>query len=84
MSADGRPLHAGNMRAQLNQCIDNLDAVLRAAEFTLADVVRLNLYTTDVDAYFANLDVVMSRGSGLPLRRHAPWRSPPGASGTHD
>jgi enamine deaminase RidA (YjgF/YER057c/UK114 family) len=61
MSADGRPLHAGNMRAQLNQCIDNLDAVLRAAGFSLSDVVRLNIYTTDVDAYFANLDVVMSR-----------------------
>ena len=29
--ADGNPLHAGDMRAQVNQAFDNLDAVLTEA-----------------------------------------------------
>jgi enamine deaminase RidA (YjgF/YER057c/UK114 family) len=53
MSADGRALHAGDMRAQINQALDNLEVVLREAGFTLADVVRLNYFTTDMDAFFA-------------------------------
>ena len=61
VGADGQALHPRDMRAQLNQCVDNLDTVLKAAGFTLSDVVRLNIYTTDVDAYFANLDIVTSR-----------------------
>ena len=40
VDADGRPLHAGNMRAQVSQALDNLETVLQAAGFTLADVVR--------------------------------------------
>jgi len=51
VDAQGNPLHAGNMAAQLNQALDNLEAVLQAAGMTLADVVRLNYYTTDVPAY---------------------------------
>ena len=45
----GRPMHPGDMRAQINQALDNLEAVLTSAGFTLHDVVRLNYYTTDVD-----------------------------------
>jgi len=47
----GTPLHPGDMAAQMRQALDNLDTVLRAADFTLSDVVRLNYYTTDVDAF---------------------------------
>jgi len=61
MDAEGRPVHAGDMRAQLNQAIDNLEEVLKDAGFSLSDVVRLNIYTTDVNRYFANHDVVMNR-----------------------
>jgi enamine deaminase RidA (YjgF/YER057c/UK114 family) len=49
--ADGNPLHAGDMRAQLGQALDNLETVLREAGFELSHVVRLNTYTTDVDAF---------------------------------
>jgi enamine deaminase RidA (YjgF/YER057c/UK114 family) len=51
--ADGNPLHPGDMRAQLNQALDNLETVLREAGFELSHVVRLNTYTTDVDAFLA-------------------------------
>jgi enamine deaminase RidA (YjgF/YER057c/UK114 family) len=58
---EGRPLHPGDMRAQLAQTFDNLETVLRAAGFELADVMRLNYYTTDVDAFFAAHDLVVER-----------------------
>jgi enamine deaminase RidA (YjgF/YER057c/UK114 family) len=37
------------MAAQLELAVDNLEAVLAAADMTLANVVRLNVHTTDVD-----------------------------------
>jgi enamine deaminase RidA (YjgF/YER057c/UK114 family) len=49
------------MAAQIGLAADNLEAVLRDAEMTLANVVRLNLYTTDVDALFANAGVLAER-----------------------
>ena len=61
MDAEGRPLHPGDMTAQVMQALDNLEEVLREAGFTLADVVRLNIYTTDVDAIMAALGTVGPR-----------------------
>jgi enamine deaminase RidA (YjgF/YER057c/UK114 family) len=37
------------MAAQLELSLDNLEAVLADADMTLANVVRLNVYTTDFD-----------------------------------
>ena len=51
VDADGETVHEGDMKAQIGQALHNVEAVLRAAGFTLADVVRLNYYTTDVDAF---------------------------------
>jgi len=51
VDADGNPVHAGDMVAQVNMALDNLEAVLAGADMTMADVVRLNMYTTDVDAF---------------------------------
>ena len=48
---DGPPLHAGDMGAQMNQALDNLETVLRDAGMDLSNVVRLNYYTVDVDAW---------------------------------
>jgi enamine deaminase RidA (YjgF/YER057c/UK114 family) len=49
VDADGNPQHPGDMAAQLQLSLDNLEAVLAAANMTLANVVRLNVYTTDFD-----------------------------------
>ena len=49
---EGRPVHAGDMGAQLAQSLDNLETVLGAAGAALSDVMRLNIYTTDVDLFF--------------------------------
>ena len=61
VDADGHPLHPGDMRAQLTQALDNLETVLQAADFHLADVVRLTIYTTDIDGLLATYDVLVSR-----------------------
>ena len=39
------------MEAQALQALTNLETVLDASGFALSDVVRLNTYVTDVDAY---------------------------------
>jgi enamine deaminase RidA (YjgF/YER057c/UK114 family) len=49
VDADGNAQHPGDMAAQLELAVDNLEAVLAAADMTLADIVRLNVYTTDFD-----------------------------------
>jgi enamine deaminase RidA (YjgF/YER057c/UK114 family) len=64
VDANGNPLHAGNMAAQLHQAIDNLEAVLKEAGLTLAHVVRLNYYTTDVAAYLRTAGEVAPRFAG--------------------
>jgi len=41
------------MAAQVALALDNVEAVLKAAGMTLGNVARLNIYTTDVDAFRA-------------------------------
>ena len=49
---DGSPLHPGDMEAQFNRALDNLERVLeQAGGLTLANVVRLNYCVTDVPAF---------------------------------
>jgi enamine deaminase RidA (YjgF/YER057c/UK114 family) len=61
VDADGRTLHPGDIRVQAGQALTNLDTVLRAAGLTLADVVRLNYYTTDVDGLLGVWDAIAAR-----------------------
>lgn len=57
-------MYAGDMAGQVRQALDNLETVLGAAGQTLADVVRLDVYTTDLDAYFPVSSVVSDRFGG--------------------
>jgi enamine deaminase RidA (YjgF/YER057c/UK114 family) len=58
---NGAPQHAGDMAAQIALAADNLEAVLAAAGMTFANIVRLNFYTTDPDAFMANAEVLGQR-----------------------
>ena len=58
---EGAPVHPGDMEAQLNQTLDNVETVLREAGAGLSDVVRLNIYTTDVDGFFEAYGTVAGR-----------------------
>jgi enamine deaminase RidA (YjgF/YER057c/UK114 family) len=51
VDGDGNVLHVGQMQEQALQAVDNVETVLREAGFELADIVRLTIYVTDVDAY---------------------------------
>jgi 2-iminobutanoate/2-iminopropanoate deaminase len=61
VDADGKPVHADDIGAQLNRAIDNLEQVLREAGYSLQDVVRLNIYTTDTEGFSANRGVFIDR-----------------------
>ncbi|MBO3731809.1 RidA family protein [Glycomyces niveus] len=61
MDADGKPQHEGDMGAQLALALDNLEGVLGAAGMSLANLVRLNVYTTDVDGLFPHYGVLAAR-----------------------
>lgn len=68
VDAGGRPMHPGDMAAQLGMALDNLEAVLEQAGYGLADVVRLNYYVTDVDLFFAHQDVLLTRLSAAGVQ----------------
>jgi enamine deaminase RidA (YjgF/YER057c/UK114 family) len=61
MSREGKPEHDGDMAAQLGLSIANLEAVLSEAGMTLAHLVRLNVYTTDVDLLFQHYGLLAGR-----------------------
>lgn len=61
VDAEGKPVHVGDFRGQLNRAIDNLEQVLQNAGYSVTDVVRLNIYTTDMEGFFANRSVLLER-----------------------
>jgi enamine deaminase RidA (YjgF/YER057c/UK114 family) len=61
MDGEGKPQHAGDMAAQLALSLDNLEAVLGEAGMSVANLVRLNVFTTDVDLLFPHYGVLAAR-----------------------
>lgn len=57
---DGKPKFLGDMRGQVVLAFENLDAVLEAGNMSLANVVKLVLYTTDIDALISEFGVIGS------------------------
>jgi enamine deaminase RidA (YjgF/YER057c/UK114 family) len=65
---NGSPQHPGDMAAQLGLALDNLEEVLAAADMTMANVVRLNFYTTAMDTLLQHFPVVNERFEGTGVR----------------
>ena len=61
VDADGAPQHAGDMAAQVALALDNLERVLDQAGMGLGNLVRLNIYTTDVDLFLEHYGVLAAR-----------------------
>lgn len=57
----GVVMHEGDICAQLALTMRNVEQVLAAGGMTLADVVRLTVYTTDVDATLAAYGAITER-----------------------
>ncbi|MBI3344224.1 MAG: RidA family protein [Gammaproteobacteria bacterium] len=67
---DTMELVTGDMRAQIRQVFDNLKAVAEAAGGTLADLVKLNVYLTDL-AHFPLVNEVMANYISEPYPARA-------------
>jgi enamine deaminase RidA (YjgF/YER057c/UK114 family) len=61
VDADGTPGHPGDMAAQIEMSLDNLEGVLHDAGMRLADIVRLNVYTTDFDELLKHWTILTAR-----------------------
>ena len=61
VDTNGAPQHPGDMRGQLALALANLEAVLQAADMGLANLTRLTIYATDVDAALQNFDLLGMR-----------------------
>ncbi len=61
IDAEGRPQHAADMPGQVSMALDNLELVLAAADMGLANVVRLAIYTTDVDEAMRHFGILGNR-----------------------
>lgn len=68
VDANGNSQHPGDMAAQLALAADNLGAVLAGAGMTLANVVRLNIYTTDIDTLLQHFAALTGRFEGTGAR----------------
>ncbi len=57
LDPDGTLIGKGDMRAQVRQTLENIAAVLASVGGTMADVVSLTHYTTDIDAFMGAGDI---------------------------
>jgi enamine deaminase RidA (YjgF/YER057c/UK114 family) len=64
VDANGASQHPGDMAAQLAFALDNLEEILTSADMSFADVVRLNVFTTDVDTLIQHFTVLTERFGG--------------------
>ncbi|MFZ8927801.1 MAG: RidA family protein [Pseudohongiellaceae bacterium] len=47
---NGECLHQGDMAKQIDQVLDNIDKILEQGDMNFTNVVRLNIFTTDMAA----------------------------------
>ena len=57
LDRDGQVVGAGDMHAQVHQTLENIKTVLASLGGTMADVISLTHYTTDIDAFMAAGDI---------------------------
>lgn len=57
----GNPQHQHDLRGQITLALDNLQTVLEEADMTMANLIRLTVYTTDVDQTLQNFDALAAR-----------------------
>ena len=57
LDRDGRIVGARDMRAQLRQVLENIDAVLASMGGSMGDILSLVHYTTDIEAFMKAGDI---------------------------
>lgn len=61
VNEEGYPIHVGNMAAQINKTLDNIETVLHQAGFEFSDIVQFKYYTTDIVAFSEAAKELMER-----------------------
>src|SRR5215475_2116995 len=56
---NGEIVGEGDMRRQIQQVFSNITTALAAAGATMADVVKRQTFTTDIEAYYQHIDARM-------------------------
>ncbi len=65
--AQGNVVGKGDMAAQIEQVGKNVEACLKAAGASLADLVKTTTYVTDIDEFFRHAEIRMRYfGPGMP------------------
>jgi enamine deaminase RidA (YjgF/YER057c/UK114 family) len=72
IGADGSP-PSGDLPEQLGLALDNLETVLREAGYSLGDVVRLTVYTTDMAGFLEHSGILMARLEAADCRPASTW-----------
>ena len=58
-NADAAPLHPGDLVAQFQTAWNNLKAALSEAEMSPLNIVRMNIYTTDVTQFMQKAEDII-------------------------
>jgi enamine deaminase RidA (YjgF/YER057c/UK114 family) len=61
-NSQGEIVGKGDMAAQIKQVFKNIETALASVGATMADIVKRQTFTTDIDGYFANIDARMEHG----------------------
>lgn len=67
LDGEGNVVGAGDMAAQLRQVFENMKSVLASGNADFSDIVKINIFTTDIDALRQVLDI-----RGEYFGEHAP------------
>ncbi len=63
--ADGNVIGEGDMKIQVRQVLENMKKVLASQGADFSNVVKVTIYTTDIDAYIQTGDVRRAYWTGI-------------------
>ena len=61
INGEGQPMHKDDMAAQLTLTLDNIETILRKADYDWTHIVRLTVYTTDFDSLFQHYQILSAK-----------------------
>ncbi len=57
LDAEGNVIGAGDMKAQVRQILENLKTILASEGADFSNIVKINTFTTDIEAFFETGDI---------------------------
>ena len=61
INEEGQPMYAGDMAAQLTLALANIETVLAKAGYNFTNIVRLTVYSTDLDLLFQHYGLLAAK-----------------------